>query len=266
MRSGRGWLIEKDYAEDPGLPNPMYVNLPDHEAAAMAHLHPYGLAPELVAYRPAGPGVGAQVVYRFVPGVPWKRGVAEVAQLLCAVHHVPVPTGWRRLHRSAAEALVHADAMVADTRDAALRKRLARMRPTGARAVGPRSLSVVHTDCGPGNIVRARQGLVLIDWQCPGVGDAVEDVACFASGAMQLLYARPPHTPVARQAFLDAYDDADSRGSVARYLRDGAAWHYRIAAYCAWRIPHTRRLQPAVAEGYARALAAEQVLLEGWGS
>ena len=266
VRAADGWVIEKNYSEDPGLPNPLYPNLPAQEAAAMRHLFPYGLAAEVVSYRPAGEGVRAQLVYRFLEGSGWARGVADVAEMLCRVHHAGVPRGARRLHRSGAQALAHADAMVADTRDRGLKARMLAARPSGVPADVVRTVALVHTDCGPGNILRTADGLVLIDWQCPGAGDAVEDVACFSSPAMQLLYDRAPLTAATRRRFLQAYEAADDRGSVERYAAHGAGWHYRIAAYCAWRIPHTRRRQPEVAAGYARALEAELEFLEGWGS
>lgn len=263
VRSGRGHVIEKRYAEDPGSPNPMFPNLPDHEALAMSHLHGTGCAPELVSYRPAGDHHGAQVVYRYVAGPRWRRGTAEVAALLHTVHHLPPPLPMRDLHQSAASALAHADLVVADTPSTPARLRTAHARPVGVVDDPVRRRSLVHTDCGPGNLVRGRDGLVLIDWQCPGVGDAVEDIACFLSPAMMILYSVAPHGLRARQTFLDTYADAEV---VARYSRDGPAWHFRIAAYCVWRTARLARRQPEVAARYRSALDAELELLGSWSS
>ena len=261
VRTSSGAVIEKRYAEDPGSPNPMYPNLPDHEARAMAHLAGTGCAPELVSYQPADAGHGATVTYRYVPGGAWGRGVGDVARLLHRVHHVPPPRGMRALHRSAFAARAHADAMVDDTAPSALRTRLLAARPPAAAASEPRRPSLVHTDCGPGNVIRHRGGILLIDWQCPGLGDPVEDVACFLSPAMMILYDTPPHGPGARAGFLGAYDDSTV---ISRYRRDGAAWHYRIGAYCVWRAARLSRRQPDVAARYRRALSAELDLLEAW--
>jgi len=261
VRSGRGYVIEKQYSEDPGDPNPMYPNLPDHEAFAMAHLAGTGCAPELVSYRPANDHQGALVVYGYLPGTQWNNGVVDVANLLHAVHHVQVPKRLRSLHRCGAEALAHADAMVAEVPVARERARMAAVRPTDVTDQPVRRRSLVHTDCGPGNLIRTAKGLVLIDWQCPGVGDAVEDLACFLSPAMMLLYDTEPHTSADRGVFLDAYAD---RGIVDRYLRDGAAWHYRIAAYCVWRAHRLARQQPEVARRYRAALSAELEFLRQW--
>jgi len=215
----------------------------------------------LVSYRAAADGVGAQVVYRYVAGTQWRAGVTEVAELLHRVHHLPPPTHMRRLHRSATEALAHADSMVADTPSIRARQRMATARPAGMEHRPVRRAALVHTDCGPGNIVRTRGGLVLIDWQCPGVGDAVEDLACFLSPAMMILYAAPPHTHRARDRFLDAYADA---AVVERYRRDGPAWHFRIAAYCVWRAHRLARREPVVAARYRDALHAELAHLAEW--
>ena len=90
VRDGRGWLIEKHYSEDPGEANPMYPNLADHEAAALAALGPRGLAPQLVRHER---GV---ITYRFVPGTMWRSGVNDVAALLHDIHSGPAPRGLRQ--------------------------------------------------------------------------------------------------------------------------------------------------------------------------
>ena len=263
VRRGRDLLIEKQYAEHPPEPNPMYPNLPGHEAIALAHLAGTELVPELVSFTPAHGHAGALLVYRYVAGTQWRRGVGDVARLLHAVHSMSAPTGLRTLHRSAAEARARADEVIDDVPLPDERARLTAHRPPVAadRPVGRPSL--VHTDCGPGNLVRSRRGLVLIDWQCPGVGDPVEDLACFLSPAMMVLYAAPPHGPAATERFLAAYPDADT---VDRYRRDGAAWHYRIAAYCLWRSHRLATSQPEVAARYRRALTAEVEVLARWRS
>jgi len=232
VQAGRGFVIEKDYAEDPGRANPMYPNLPDHEAAAMRHLAGTGCAPELVSYRPPRNGAGAQVVYRYVAGTQWRSGVEDVARLLHRVHVATPPRGMRRLCRSAAEALAHADEMVADTHNVRLRRPMEAARPSLSRSERATRLSLVHTDCGPGNIVRSRRGVVLIDWQCPGLGDPAEDVFSFLSPAFQILFEREPLSAVDRRGFLDAYDDPATEDRLDRLW---PSLTYRMAAYCAVR-------------------------------
>jgi Ser/Thr protein kinase RdoA (MazF antagonist) len=198
------------------------------------------------------------LTYRFVTGTMWRpgtsHGVEQVAALLHAVHSLPAPRTMRSLCDSAAEARAHGDAMVSASAPDRGATALLAARPATASDRTLHSRSLVHTDCGPGNIVRTRRGLVLIDWQCPGSGDAVEDIACFLSPAMMILYECPPHTQVAHDVFLAAYGDPST---VARYGRDAASWHYRIGAYCVWRARRLARRQPEVAARYRRALAAE---------
>lgn len=260
VRDGRGWLVEKEYAEPEGEPNPMYPILADHEAAALRHLAGTGTAPELVSYRPRTDDAPARVVYRFEPGTQWRRGVGDVARLLRRVHSLPAPRGLRQLHTSAAAALAHADSIVATVPDDVAAP-LRAVRPDRASSTRPPRRSLVHTDCGPGNVIRTRRGPVLIDWQCPGVGDAVEDIACFLSPAMMILYRTPPHTAAAEQRFLDAYDDP---AVTARYRRDGAAWHSRIAAYCLYRAHRLHSSDPAVAARYRAASTAEIDRVARW--
>jgi aminoglycoside phosphotransferase (APT) family kinase protein len=259
VRAGRDLFIEKRYSDHPPEPNPMYPNLPDHEARALAHLVGTGLVPELVRFTPAQDHHGAVLVYRYVAGTQWRRGTGDVARLLHAVHAAPAPKGLRPLHRSAAEALGRADEVIDDVPLPAERDRVRAHRPSGEVDTRPvRRPALVHTDCGPGNLVRSRLGLVLIDWQCPGLGDPVEDLACFLSPAMMVLYAAPPHRRSATESFLSAYPD---RSVVDRYRHDGVAWHYRIAAYCLWRAHRLADSQPEVAARYREALTAELALL-----
>lgn len=257
VRSGRAWLIEKRYAEEPGEANPMYPNLPDHEAIALTALGPRGLAPTLIDH------AAAVVRYRYVPGATWRRGTAAVAELLQAIHCGPVPAGLRDLCKSPAQALEHADEMVDVASSSSSSIALRAARPSSVSSLAVSRPVLVHTDCGPGNLVRSRNGLVLIDWQCPGIGDPVEDLACFLSPAMMILYQQHPHSRVAAEAFLAAYGSFGSHqtATVERYREQSAAWHYRIGAYCVWREDRLSHRLPDVAARYRRALAAEIALL-----
>ena len=260
VRAGRGFVIEKEYVEDSSHAdvNPMFPNLPDHEAMALRVLGPLGLAPQLVSVEPR------RLTYRYVAGPMWRpgrlRSAEDVANLLHAVHAVTPPTEMRDLCASADAARAHADSMI-DATSSRFADELRARRPSTAGADPISRRSLVHTDCGPGNIVRGPRGPVLIDWQCPGAGDPVEDLACFLSPAMMVLYQVRPHSRAARARFLSSYADGDV---VDRYLRDGAAWHYRIGAYCVWRAHRLARSSRDVAGRYLRALSAEIELLEGW--
>ena len=268
LRLGRRTVVEKHYATPHG-PNPMYPNLPEQEALALQVLAPTGRAPRFVGFRPSVGGERAVLTYEFVHGSEWTRGVADVARLLHDVHRAPVDRRLRPLLATPADVLGHADAMIDDV-PGRMSAPLRSVRPVlgvAERRSRPATESIVHTDCGPGNVIRGGvRGLVLIDWQCPGRGDATEDVACFRSPAMMILYGKPTLSRATAQRFLDTYAGLGEHGAdtIRRHATVGVAWHYRIAAYCIWRAHELRRSAPAVAERYRRALGAEIELLEGW--
>ena len=262
-RAGRT-LVEKRYAVQ-SEPNPMYPNLPQQEALALRSLGSTGCAPAFVDFVDRDAGGRAMLTYEFVPGAPWRRGVGDVARLLHTVHRQPVPRALRRIPSTPGGTLEQADGMVAGAPQrlsAALRAVRPRFSPRQLSS-SPAARSIVHTDCGPGNVIRGRDRVVLIDWQCPGVGDPVEDLACFRSPAMMILYGQRPHSPATARRFLTDYADLDevAAASVARHAAVGAAWHYRIGAYCVWRMHRLARTQPEVADRYHRALLAEIELL-----
>ena len=90
---------------------------------------------------------------------------------------------------------------------------------------------LLHCDIVPGNLIENSGGLFLIDWQCPAIGDPVEDIAIFLSPAMQTLYRGHPLSPEEREQFLESYHT-----QAERYQTLAPAYHYRMAAYCQWQV------------------------------
>ena len=209
VRASRRWVIEKNYAADDAEPNPMYPNLPDHEAAALQLLAGSGSAPRLVSVGSGGPTCRAQVVYEYVPGAPWRRGVTEVAELLLRVHAVAAPTQFRRLCSSAAEARSHADAMVGDV-PAAAAAALTAVRPRRPAADPITLPALVHTDCGPGYDVFA-----FID-EMAALGFNGVNVSANGPGLRDLCGSADAHFAEVRRAVCDAkmlleLDTSDTR-------------------------------------------------------
>ena len=126
---------------------------------------------------------------------------------------------------------------------------------------------LVHTDCAPGNMVSSPDGLRLIDWQCPGLGDGLQDVVTFLSPAMQVLYGYPVLTYEQEQHFLDTYVVAlgdsvsDAKGTHARFHIVRSSHHYRFAAYCAMRVQDTAASDQKTSHLYGMALQAEIQIL-----
>lgn len=250
-----GPVVIKHYVSDNVRNNPYFPNLPDDEAAALALLAPLGLAPAPLVFLPAPAGGRAILVYAFAEGPLWRGDMTAAARMLGALHGVDPGTGFRKVAASSAAIRAHGDMMLerADTPN----PRLMHVRPEKANADEP-PLSLIHTDCGPGNIIETAQGLVLIDWQCPARGDAAEDIACFLSPAMMVLYGRTPHGDI--QDFLAVYPDI---ATVGRYQEKAGVLHWRIACYCHFRARQLAVTQPQTAELYGDALEAECSLLEG---
>jgi thiamine kinase len=180
---------------------------------------------EAIALRHVAPhGLGPQllaegagwIAYAHVPGQNWQQDVTLVARLLARVHALPLP-----------------DLPV-------------------KRETWPHPLALLHYDPVPGNIViQPGAPPMLIDWQCPALGDAAHDLAIFLSPAMQMLYAGSPLTRADHDLFLNSYPDRDT---VARYRQNAPHLHRRIAEHCQWRAANS-------APGYAEAARAEQALL-----
>lgn len=216
-RSNRVWrigdLVVKQYR--PESATPLFPNDPVAEAAALRQLGP-DLAPD---YRASGAG---WLAYGFLPGPNWTSDPAGVARLLAQVHRAAPPAGLRRLPMGAAAIAAHAAGFAGPGLPSC---------PEVPQVDLPPPV-LVHGDPVPGNIVVTAQGLRLIDWQCPGLGDPVDDLALFLSPAMQWLYRGAPLAEAEAAAFLAAYPDA---ATVRRYQALRPLLHWRIAAHCAFR-------------------------------
>ncbi len=92
----------------------------------------------------------------------------------------------------------------------------------------------------------------MIDWQSPAVGDPVIDLFCFLSPAMQIAYGDGPLQAAEASEFLAEYP---ARDVVDRYLVLCPILHWRMAAYCAWRVEQGEEI-------YDPAMRAELTALE----
>jgi aminoglycoside phosphotransferase (APT) family kinase protein len=218
-------------------------NDPLAEARALAVLAGRRVAPEPVHFDE----VKGVVVYRFAEGRTWDGGTGRVARLLGEVHTTP-GHGFRTLP-------IDGGAILADGRrflQVERGREVARRRPEAVRC-GPVGRRLVHRDAGPGNLIESADRLVLIDWQAPGAGDPVEDLAAFLSPAFQILYGREPLTDDDEGEFLDAYP---APLVVRRLQRMRACYDWRMSAYCAWRAEQLDGGDPAASATYTRATDA----------
>lgn len=183
------------------------------EASALQAFAETGFAPELVAQG------HSWVAYRYLDGETWHQDVQPVAHLLGRLHMMPAIHFFRESPDVAAQtrqilAQCQANLVLPDVPDL------------------PKLRQNLHGDVVPGNIVCTATGAYLIDWQCPAIGDPIEDIAIFLSPAMQSLYRGNPLTSFEKRDFLAAYPN---RETVVRYHKFAPLLHTRIAAHCLWK-------------------------------
>ena len=229
-----GALVCKLFLKDK---NPLFPNDPQLEYAVLNGLERTGLAPSpRFLVRVEGHDV---LGYDFVPALDAVPVVTDVAEMLGRLHQVSqaapkvLPSGSEALTR---QVRVIQNECISRPPDFPRDMPLVKVDPVARNAL-------IHRDVVPGNIIATGKGPILIDWQCPALGDPAEDLASFLSPAMQYLYAGRPLPKATEAAFLDAYPH---RETVARYLALRPLFHLRMVAYCHWRAERG-------ADGYARA-------------
>ncbi len=123
----------------------------------------------------------------------------------------------------------------------------------------PPTRCFVHRDPIAANFVPTSKGLFLIDWQCPGLGDPLEDIAHFLSPAMRVVYGQTPLSDAGQTAFWDGYADPETQ---ARYRAFGAAFHWRMAAYCHWQTARGAQIYEQGAQAEQKLIVALHTQLE----
>ena len=224
--SGTRDLVCKLYSES--TQNPLYENAPQSEYACLKQLSGKGVAPEAVCFLRTE--LGDVLVYEYLHGTDWDNDVTLVAQLLARIHSEPVPKGLRNLAVGSEAVVKQTLDMLNDVQQEDVDV-IQALKPTG-KVAGAETLCFVHTDVVSGNLIQIIDGVKLIDWQCPGSGDPVEDIAMFLSPAMQHIYRGTVLTDKECEAFISAYPD---RIVQERYKQMAPFYHWRMAAYCAWK-------------------------------
>jgi len=250
-RTNRVWKVDA-----PGGPfvcklftggrNPLYPNLPEAEYQVQKLLAGQGIAPDPVAL--VADGGEIMLVNRYVRGITGLGNPTQVARLLGRLPVLSEKTGLRHIAAGPTALITQTEQILRACRrlPSGLPRKLA-----SPRVAAPQKLSLVHGDVVAGNIVLAGSGPVLIDWQCPAIGDPCEDIASYLSPAMQYLYAGEIMSPAGKAAFLNACPDPEV---VRRYRALAPLYHWRMAAYCHWRAERGAR-------DYGRALEIELAAL-----
>jgi thiamine kinase len=252
---GKNWVIKQFLVSEENL---MFPNLPDHEAQALRDLDGTSIAPGFVDFFPDADG-GPVIVYKYEDGGNWRDDAPGMGRLLKSLHSTEVSDNYRTLNVEPADILSQSDLIMANVKTGnPVRTELESLRPQPVPHPGGNRPCLVHTDCGPGNVIVGESGPVLIDWQCPGVGDPIEDLACFTSPGIQSLYDCPPLRDEQISQFLEAYDDEIV---VGRFHELRIYFHYRLACYFLSRCRSLNENNAEQSRRYDQALDLELALL-----
>ncbi len=250
-------LVLKQFADT--LEGGLFPTLADAEARALEQLSGLAIAPDYHSFWPQAPG-GAVLLYKFVPGQMWQSNFDVSGRLFSQLHSADVAGPYRTLPMQPEQLLQQADTFYADYQQTPWGQQLATLRP---QSVVVESIQPVllHTDCGPGNIIQAGQQQVFIDFQCPGFGDPCEDLTCFLSPGIFHLYGLPAPSQADEDVFLANYGN---EAVVARLKIMRAFYSYRLAAYYIMRHYANKGVDDAVSEAYNGALEREVKALESY--
>jgi hypothetical protein len=230
----------------------LFPNLPVDERKATYLASTIGRAPQPLSYFDTTDG--PVLVYEFCEGDIWQEGVGEVARLLRDLRTLDTTGyGFREVPILPGDILEEGDGFLPRVAPE-MRTHLAMVRPDPIE-IDAVSRRFLHTDIGPGNIIVAKDTgrLVVIDWQCPAVGDPVQDVIAFLSPAFQILYSRRPLTAEEEAEFFEAYDDPELKRHYDKIL---PFYDWRMAGYCATRMDKYATTRPEASQRYAEALGA----------
>ncbi len=245
-RTNRVWRVEtsdqplvlKLFAEEGAAP--LFPNDPDAESLVLKELGGTGLAPELRAKGTSDDG--PWLVYSYLPGQRWESDAAVVGEALCKLHALPAISGLRIGANGSTDLIAQTHSILVECRGT-FAAELLDLKPSipDVPATEPR---LIHGDPVPANILVLDGQISFIDWQCPAMGDPCEDLAILLSPAMQHVYRGTPLSADERDALFDGYADTEI---IDRYQTLAPLFHWRMAAYCLWRV---KRGAPEYAEGF----------------
>lgn len=261
-RTNQVWLVSNATSQrvvklySPAAGTPLFANDPVAEALVLGVLAATGLSP-----RPFFSGTlsaGPVLIYDHQDGTPWRSNPQPVAVALKTLHDLPVAPQLAQLPLApdgSAELVEQTMTMLAEIPTALAESMLAscpqgQVPPSGHRVL-------LHGDPVPGNLICPPDMPcaipVLVDWQCPTLGDPVLDLALFLSPAMQQVGCARVLSEQERDIFLTSYDDAavkERLNALQPFL------HWRMAAYCLWKTT-----RPQADPAYAAALRQESAAL-----
>jgi len=221
---GKEDLICKLYVET--KTNPLFNNTPKAEYECLLLLSGSGTAPN--PYKYLKTPLGEVLLYYYIKGKTWSHDVGIVSDLLTQIHKHKYPVGLRTI-----------SALPTDIKETGFEiiNKLNRYHKNKLSMICPDvSISdiepvLLHTDVVPGNLILGDEGLRLIDWQCPAIGDPIVDIVMFLSPGMHKIYGSGKWSIKDHETFLMNLTPKLRN----RYYIIGPLYHWRLAAYCFWK-------------------------------
>jgi len=217
-------LICKLYSETEN--NPLFNNTPEEEYKCLLWVDGSGIAPK--PYKYLKTPFGEVLLYNYIKGQTWSHDVSTVSELLTRIHKHKYPKDLRIL-----------SALPSDIKQTGLeiinklnnyhKNKLINICPDVS--ISDIEPVLLHTDVVPGNLILGDEGLRLIDWQCPAIGDPIIDIMMFLSPGMHEIYGSGKLSMKDHEGFLMSLS-SDLRN---RYNKIGPLYHWRLAAYCVWK-------------------------------
>ena len=128
---------------------------------------------------------GDVLLYDYIKGQTWSHNVDIVSELLTRVRKHKYPKGLRILSNLPSD-IKQTGLEIINKLNNYHKNRLIKICPDVS--ISDIEPVLLHTDVVPGNLILGNEGLRLIDWQCPAIGDPIVDIMMFLSPGMHEIY------------------------------------------------------------------------------
>ena len=221
---GESDLICKLYLET--KTNPLFNNNPEAEYKCLLWLDGWGIAPK--PYKYLETPFGEVLLYNYIKGQTWSHDISAVSELLTRIHKHKYPKHLRILSALPSD-VKQTGLEIINKLNPYYKNKLIKICPDVS--VSDIEPVLLHTDVVPGNLILGDEGLRLIDWQCPAIGDPIVDIVMFLSPGMHKIYGSGKFSIKDHEDFLMNLTPKLR----SRYNIIGPLYHWRLAAYCFWK-------------------------------
>ena len=217
-------LICKLYLETGN--NPLFKNTPEEEYRCLLWLEGSNIAPK--PYKFLKTPFGEVLIYNYIKGQIWSHNVDSVSELLTRIRKHIYPKGLRVLSNLPSD-IKQIGLEIINELNSYHKNKLIKICPdVSIPDIEP---VLLHTDVVQGNLILADEGLRLIDWQCPAIGDPIVDIMMFLSPGMHEIYGSRKLSMKEHETFLmNLTSKLRNRYNILAPL-----YHWRLAAYCFWK-------------------------------